>query len=234
MMVVLAIIMLLIAGAVISFVAVRKSELRRDANRVAGAIRFAYDRARATGKDHRIVFEMDRDETRFWIEVAEEGQVMIGGDPTEASRRREEEMERLEERQEELRRSRRSHDDEELSSSTGFGEEEEEVRLKRAPRPKWKRYKSHLSKKMKLRKSLVESIYLTRLDESIREGRVSMYFWGNGQTEKSVIHVSDGTKRAYSLISHPLTGRVKIVNGRYEMGSVEAFADDEGVDIEER
>ena len=70
-MVVLAIMAILIVGAVLSYVAVRQAQLRRDANRVAGAIRYAFDRARATGRDHRIVFELEGDESLFSIEVAQ-------------------------------------------------------------------------------------------------------------------------------------------------------------------
>jgi general secretion pathway protein H len=222
---------------VFSILAVRRTQLSREANRVAGAVRFAYDRARATGRDHRIVFELDDKETRFWIEVAEEGHVLIGRDPTENARMREAELERLEEREKEARRrSRRrgGRDSGGETSATSFGADEEEPDLKRAPKPKWKRYESHLAKKMKLERGWIESIYLARYDEAIRDGRIYMYFWGNGQTEKAVIHVSDGSKRAYSLVSHPLTGRVKIREGRYEMTTVEAFTDDEGVDIQER
>lgn len=223
-MVVLAIVTLLILGAVLSFIAVRQAQLRRDANRVAGAVRYAFDRARATGKDHRIVFELEEDESRFWIEVSEEGGVQVGKDITANARMREEELELEDERKTYGTKSKR----EELD------EDEVETGLKRAPKPKWKQYKSPLSKKMVLKKSRISSIYVARLDETITEGRVNLYFWGNGQTEKAVLHVSDRKNRNYSLITHPLTGRVKLYKGLKEAHPSDIMTDDEGHDILER
>lgn len=222
-MVVLAIMAILIVGAVLSFVAVRSAQLRRDANRVAGAIRYAFDRARATGRDHRIVFELEGDESRFWIEVAQEGGVTVGKDVTTNARMREEQLEREEERKE-----FGSTKEEELA------EDEVEVGLKKAPKPKWKAYKSPLSKKMVLTQSQISSIYVARLDETLTQGRVSLYFWGNGQTEKALFHITDREDRVYTLVTHPLTGRVKLYKGFKEVHPTDMTTDDEGDIIQER
>lgn len=221
-MVVLAIITILMLGAVFSFIAVRRAHLRRDANRVAGAVRYAFDRARATGKDYRIVFELDADETRYWIEVSEEGGAMVGKDITASARMLEEEL-KLEE-------------DKELFGGDGMEEQmdEREVGLKRAPRPKWKAYKSQLAPKMTLNRSRISSIYIARLDETITQGKVYLYFWGNGQTERAVIQVNDRENRVYSLVTHPLTGRVKVYQGVKEPHPREMLTDDEGLRIHER
>ncbi len=221
-MVVLAIITILLLGAMFSFIAVRRAHLRRDANRVAGALRYTFDRARATGKDHRMVFELDPDETRYWIEISEEGGAMVGKDITASARMLEEEL-KLEE-------------DKELFGNAAMDEglSEREIGIKRAPLPKWRAYQSELAPKRVLERSRISSIYIARLDETITQGRAHLYFWGNGQTERAIIHVNDRENRVYSLVTHPLTGRVKVYQGIKEAHPREMLTDDEGLRIHDR
>jgi len=59
LLVVLGIIGMLTAGLVIGGRRIRKSDLRSAAGRVAATLRFAFDRAAATGAHHRVVIDLD-------------------------------------------------------------------------------------------------------------------------------------------------------------------------------
>jgi hypothetical protein len=44
------------------------------------------------------------------------------------------------------------------------------------------------------------------------EGKAYIYFFPNGVTEHSIVQVSDGSDRVYSVEVHPLSGRAFIHN----------------------
>jgi prepilin-type N-terminal cleavage/methylation domain-containing protein len=220
MMIVLAIVLLLVVAAVFSFVMVKRERLRKAVNRVAGSVRYAYDRARATGKDHRLVFDLGEDSTRYWLEVTEKGQLLAAATAEDARKDMDDEQEGA------------KKDDDDDTTAGGLSKA---VAAKRAPKPAWKPYKSKLSKEVTLKQYRVTSIYVARLDEEVTEGKVALYFWGNGQTERAIVYVQDKEgKNTFSLVTHPLTGKVKVYPKRYEFDRGEATQDDEGEEVKER
>lgn len=72
----------------------------------------------------------------------------------------------------------------------------------------------------KRRVNLPEKIYLkdivTQQDGRVTEGDVTMRFYSDGYMDKSVIHISNG-KRDYTLVTTPLTGKVKVLEGYVEI-----------------
>lgn len=219
MMIVLAVMLLLVLAAVFSFVMVKREQLRKTVTRVAGSVRYAYDRARATGKDHRLVFELSEGSSRYWLEVSDKAELLVGATADENVKAMEEEQD-----------PERKGDD-----RTTAGGLSKEVAAKRAPKPNWRAFKSPLSKEVKMSKFRVTSIYLARLDEEVTEGKVALHFWGNGQTERAVVYVKDAEgKRTYSVVTHPLTGKVKVYPERYEFYRGQAHQDDEGQEVHER
>ena len=86
-MVVVALIALVVGSAVAGLRSMAKSDLRSSSSKMAGAIRYLFDRASTTGKIHRLVLDMDKD--RYWAEVSDDRFIMAGGRETEESRKRE-------------------------------------------------------------------------------------------------------------------------------------------------
>ena len=64
-----------------------KSDLRATASRMAGSIRYLFDRASTTGRVHRLV--LDFDNGKYWAEVSNDQFIMDAGKETEESRRKE-------------------------------------------------------------------------------------------------------------------------------------------------
>ncbi len=51
----------------------------------------------------------------------------------------------------------------------------------------------------------------------VTEGKVTIRFYPDGYVEKNTIHLSDG-KKDYTLVTAPLTGKVRISEGYVEVG----------------
>ena len=219
MLVTLAVVVLLMGAAVVSYRSVQRARLRKAAVQLAASIRFAYDRAAATGRDFRLVFELGEHGSRYWLEVAPKAHARIG--KTVERNRELEEEEREEQREEE--------------DGTTAGGLDEALTLKRAAKPRWQKVRSRLAREVELPKGVrIAAVYLARLDEEVSEGRVTLYFWGQGQTERAVFWIRDREDREYTVIVHPLTGRARVVRGHYEPPEQVLRGDDEGEEVPER
>ncbi len=220
MMVALAVVILLIGAVAMSFGSVRKARLRKAAVQLSSSIRFGYDRAMASGRDFRLVMELGEDQTRYWLEIAQKGAVRVGKNVDRSREMRQQSQEEEEEG--------------EAPDGTTAGGLDEDLALKRAPRPQWNRVKSRLSSTVTMKGARVTGVYLARLDEVVTEGRISLYFWRFGETERAVFYIQDDDDHEYSVLVHPLTGRAKVLKGHYELTRYEATQDDEGQEIQER
>ncbi len=59
----------------------------------------------------------------------------------------------------------------------------------------------------------IKSVYTPRMTEPVTTGRVYLYFYPLGQTEPAIITLTDLTgESVYSLVVHPITGKVRIYN----------------------
>lgn len=71
---------------------------------------------------------------------------------------------------------------------------------------------------------LPERIYIrdivTQTDGKVTEGKVSVPFYPDGFVVKNIIHLSDG-KKDYTLVTTPLTGKVKVLEGYVEISEEE-------------
>src|SRR4051812_45300840 len=65
-MVVIAIFALMTGGAVYGLRSIAKSDLRATSSRLAGAIRYCFDRAITTGQYYRLVLDLDNN--KYWAE----------------------------------------------------------------------------------------------------------------------------------------------------------------------
>lgn len=187
-----------------------RTDLRNSASRMAGSIRYLFDRASTTGKVHRLV--IDFEDGKYWAEVSDDSFVFAGGKETEESRQREA---RKIEKEEEARRLA-----EEREAAYGSSA----IPSKYLPKPfipkraKFGGFRDLAVKAVTLKSDvLIDDIYTPRLDQPISTGRGYLYFFPLGLTEAAVIHLSDEKKETfYSLLVHPLNGRVSVKNSFVE------------------
>ena len=63
-----------------------------------------------------------------------------------------------------------------------------------------------------------------------RKGRAYLYFFPDGHTERAIVRLNDGDD-FYSLVVHPLTGRVEVMTGKVDIPRDFGERDDEGKEI---
>src|SRR5262245_60711386 len=76
-MVVLAIISLITGASVFGFRQIVRSDLRGSASKLAGAIRYCFDRSITTGAYFRIVIDLDNN--KYWAEKSDERMYLVRG-----------------------------------------------------------------------------------------------------------------------------------------------------------
>jgi general secretion pathway protein H len=233
-MVVFAIAAMLVAGVVKGFRSLRKADLRESATNLSGAMRYLFDRASVTGKIHRIVIDM---ETRmYWAEVSDD-RFYIPREETE-EQLREREGKEAEEDAEESKKQERAAKEPEGGKGSGTGSSFDLSKLEVADfRPKRARFASFKDlalKPVKLKKVRVRSVYTPRVTDPLTSGRAYVYFFPLGQTEPAIITLGDvdSDDTIYSLVVHPITGRVRIYNQEMLPPRARDRTDDEGTQVQ--
>jgi general secretion pathway protein H len=229
MMLVLGLVGLLAVSVVTGFRAFAKSDLRGSASKLAGAIRYLFDRASTTGKIHRLVFDFEAG--KYWAEVSDDRFFMPRERETDESRQKEaeEEAERLkEEKEAEERGSSFSDSDEALIDPSRY--QPTEWKPKRA---RFEMFAEQALKTVQVKNAKLAGLFTPRYAQPISTGKGYLYFFPLGQTEPAVVHISDPEGESFfSLLVHPLNGRVQ-VQGGYVAPRVDEQFDDEGTRIEE-
>ena len=77
-----------------------------------------------------------------------------------------------------------------------------------------------IAKKVNLPDKIFIKDIVTPTEGRITDGTVPIRFYPDGFVEKNIIHLSDG-KKDYTLVTTPLTGKVKIMEGYVEVGENE-------------
>jgi general secretion pathway protein H len=226
MMLVLGLIALLSTAVVGGFRSFSKAELRGTTAKLASMIRYLFDRASTTGKIHRLVFDFDNG--KYWAEVSDDRFFMPRERETDESRLKEADVIAQEKKDEELAAKAKE------STSFGSGDEALADPSRYQPtewKPKRARFeplKEHLVKPVQLHKMKLAGLFTPRYARPVTTGLGYLYFFPLGQTEPSVVHVSDEERKSFfSLLVHPLSGKVKVVGGYVEPRVDEQF-DDEG------
>jgi prepilin-type N-terminal cleavage/methylation domain-containing protein len=220
-MIAMALVALMVTGAVMGLRSLGNSDLRATATRMSGAIRYLFDRASTTGRVHRLV--LDFETGKYWAEVTNDAFIMAGGKETEETRKREAEKIAKEE---ELKR-------EAAEKEAFFGASQIPSRYIPKPfipkRAKFDAFREMAVKPITLKSNVrFADIYTPRLQTPLAEGQGYLYFFPMGMTEAGVIHLSDKKGSTYyTLIVHPLTGRVTVKNSFVEANLADQV-DDEG------
>jgi len=215
-MVAMMIIALISTIGVKGFRSVTKSNLREATAHFSGAIRYMFDRASITGKYQRLV--LDLNDGQYWAEVSDDKFYAPNQAETVSEQRKREEKEAAvdddeRKRQEKQRELYSSSSSSSSSSSTSFDMSKLEVGDFRPKRARFAAFKETALKPVKLKKLRIRSVYTPRLAEPVTSGRAYLYFYPLGQTEPAIITLTDETGESiYSLVVHPITGRVRIYN----------------------
>jgi general secretion pathway protein H len=220
MMIVLAIVALITVVTVTGLRSLFKTDLRATATRMAGSIRYLFDRASTTGRVHRLV--LDFDNGKYWAEVSDDQFIMGAGKETEESRKKE--AEKIAKEEEAKREA--------AEKEAFFGASQIPTRYMPKPfipkRAKFEGFRETAVRPITLKSDVVMAdIYTPRLVKPLTEGKGYVYFFPMGMTEAAIIHLSDGKEAFYTLIVHPLTGRVSVKNSFVEANLSDQL-DDEG------
>ena len=98
-------------------------------------------------------------------------------------------------------------------------------------RARFETVKERLVKPVELHKNKLAGLFTPRYAAPVTSGHGYLYFFPLGQTEPAIVHISDEEgKTFYSLLVHPLSGKVQIQSGYVEPRVDEQF-DDEGNQI---
>ena len=218
-MVAMALVAMMVAGAVVGLRSLAKSDLRATASHMAGAIRYLFDRASTTGRVHRLVFDFDTG--KYWAETSDDQFIFASGKESEETRKKEAEKLAKEEEAQRIAAEKEAF----------FGASQ--IPSRYMPKPfQPKRAKFNAFREMTLKPVTLKSgavladIYTPRLIKPISTGKGYLYFFPMGMTEAAVIHLSDKKGETfYSLIVHPLTGRVSVKSSFIEANEMEQVDD---------
>jgi|GEM_PF-193879 len=234
-MVVLAIAGLIMSLGVRGFRSLARSDLRASATNLAGAMRFLFDRASTTGKTHRLVLDLEAG--RYWAEVSDDKfYIPREAETLDATRKREAaEMQEDDERrqaEEKAASSASSLDTSTLPTDSSYDPTKLDVGEFRPKHARFAAFKDLALKPVKLKKGIViRSVYTPRVTEAVTSGRAYIYFFPLGQTEPAIVSLSDAAGEAiFSLVAHPITGRVRVYNEEVKP-PVAPATDDEGSQV---
>lgn len=234
LMMTLVIVALITGGAVRGFRSVAKSDLRAGTAHLSGAIRYLFDRASTTGKYHRLVIDLNAG--RYWAEVSDDKFYVPREAESIVDRRRREEEEAKQDEEDKRKAEKRQ----ELQSSSSyeytgsFDPSKIEVGDFRPKRARFGAFRETALKPVTLKKASIKvaGVYTPRLTDEVVAGRAYIYFYPMGQTEATIVHLTDPDgETTYSIVVHPLTGRTKIYNEYIKPPTGMQF-DDEGTRIE--
>ena len=197
-----------------------KSDLRTSVSHLSGAMRYLFNRAATTGKYHRLVIDVDQG--RYWAEVSEDHFYMPREPETEASRKKlaelEADLDQKEARRKEMAAA--AGDDEDVSKVVPM-----DFRPKRA---RFGAFKETALKAVQMKSTKVMDVFTPRVADPVDHGRAYIYFFPLGMTEPAIVHLSDqGGGTIYSLVVHPVTGRIQVMN-EYVRPPIDDRVDDEG------
>jgi general secretion pathway protein H len=224
-LVALAIVALMSTLAVGMVSRMARTELRGQAARLASVIRYLFDRASTTGKIHRLV--LDFDSGKYWAEVTDDRFYLPRdreSDQTRAKDADEATKAAEEEKQKQLEQERNG----ENAPGTAYDFSRYQPQEWKPKRARFDMFQERSLKITQVKGAKLAGLFTPRYARPVSTGRGYLYFFPLGQTEPGLIHISDVDGQTfYSLLIHPLNGRVKVHAGYIEPRIDQQF-DDEG------
>src|SRR4051812_15044538 len=222
-LVVLAIVGILAGLSIRGLRSLARSDLRASVTHMAGAGRYLFDRASTTGQYPRLVIDIESG--RYWAEVSDDMFYLPRDPETESSAKKLASLEsELDEKQARQKEMAQAAGDVDMSKVLPM-----DFRPKKA---RFGAFKETNLKPVTLKNTVVMDVFTPRVADPVIKGRAYIYFFPLGQTEPAIIHLSDPTQQTiYSLVVHPITGRVRIFNSYIEP-PIDMRVDDEGNDAQ--
>jgi general secretion pathway protein H len=225
--VVMAIIGLLVTLGSTGFRRLAKSDLRSSSAKMSGAVRYLFDRASTTGKVHRLVIDIG--DGKYWAEVSDDRFYVPHETESETDLRRREEKEAEEDEEKRRKAEEKAKDEAARGSSGSFDFAKMEVGDFTPRRARFAAFKEVALKPVSFKNVKVRSVYTPRVVDALTAGKAYVYFFPLGQTEAAIITLSDAKESSfYSLVVHPITGRVKVYAEEIHPPSSRDQSDDEG------
>jgi len=238
----LAIIGLVMTLGVSGLKRLARSDLRADTTHLAGAMRFLFDRASTTGKTHRLVLDLEGG--KYWAEVTDD-KFFIPRDtetPEQTRKREADEAKDDEEKKAAQEKASKSAAADLFGSSStsssglplnsSYDPSKLDIGEFKPQRARFAAFKETALKPVTLKKRVVlRSVYTPRSTDPITTGRAYIYFFPLGQTEAAIVSLSDPDgETIYSLVAHPITGRVRVYNQEVKPPAY-GETDDNGNDV---
>lgn len=222
-LVVLCIVGVLGALSVRGLRSLARSDLRASVSHLSGAIRYLFDRASTTGQYHRLVIDIESG--RYWAEVSDDMFYLPRDPETESSAKK---LAALEAELDEKDARRK-----EMAAASGDVDMSKVLPMDFRPKKaRFGAFKESNLKPVTMKNTEVMDVFTPRVADPVTKGRAYIYFFPLGQTEPAIIHLSDPQeKMIFSLVVHPITGRVRIYNSYIEP-PIDMRVDDEGNDAQ--
>jgi general secretion pathway protein H len=220
-MVVMAIVGGLAATIVVGAAGLRRSEMKRTAARLAGAMRFCFDRALTTGRTYRLVLDLDAQ--KYWVEVTDDRYLL----PVDKQRALEEEDEEKRKREGEAEPPKPSVGSSDLAALGAPGD-----LSARLPRARFSEYKNAALGTASLGRAHILGVWTGGAAERQTEGKAMLYYFPQGFAERAIVHVGTADAVEFSLVQHPLTGHVAVDASEIEAPPRDEV-DDTGAELKE-
>ncbi len=199
---------LLMGAATIGIRALGRGDLRSSSSKLAGAIRYCFDRSVTTGQYYRVVLDLDNN--KYWAERSDDRMYLTRDKEESPGQGKAFDQVALEKKLDE-EEAKQKELQEHLGGTAAM--------LEPPPKPRRARFQSFKDATLPqvvLKKVRIFDVYTPRQREPYTSGRAYLYFFPDGHTERAVVRLSDGDN-FYSLVIHPLTGRVEVKGGKYEI-----------------
>jgi len=210
-MVVIAIVGLMLGATVYGFRAIARSDLRGSASKLAGAIRYCFDRSITTGQYYRIVLDLDGN--RYWAERSEDRMYLARDKESSPGKGQAFDRAKYEKELDEVDQKER-----EAWGTAKGANAQIAATLEPPPKPRrahFQAFKDASLPTVALKRTRFFDVYTPRQREPYTSGRAYLYFFPDGHTERAYIHLQDGDAW-YTLIVYALTGRVEVRTGKID------------------
>jgi general secretion pathway protein H len=204
----LGIVGMMMTGATYGLRAIARSDLRSSSAKMAGAIRYCFDRAVTTGQYYRLVIDLDGN--KYWAERSEDRMYLNRDKENAPGKGKGFDWDTFE----------KERDEREAREAQSYGTQgNASMVLTPAPKPKrakFQTFKDAALPQVRMKRTRIFDVYTPRQREPYTSGRAYLYFFPDGHSERAVLRLQDGDAW-YSLIVHPLTGRVEVRNWKYDI-----------------
>ncbi len=183
---------------------------RASSSKLAAAIRYCFDRSITTGAYYRIVIDLTANQ--YWAERSDNRMYLTRDKEQSPGKGKAFDQEAAEKKRDE----QEANEKEELARARpGLAK-----MLEPPPKPKrakFQTFKDATLPQVKLKNGVqLFDVYTPRQREPYKKGKAYLYFFPDGHTERAVVRLVDG-EDFYSLLISPLTGRVEVKAGKYDI-----------------